>query len=151
MLRERACWRLLEDHTKVTSRAAVGGAEKVAGGVDNEAGKRSISIGDVEIYERVDCGCASGDSKTVPSLLVPPLFGCAIEVSGAPSKTQKLDTGVAPFVPLNVATVLSVFVPAATLKTVPSLLAPPPLVVPKRLPAASEVRSPTGDAPRRFR
>src|SRR5438876_332533 len=37
--------------------------------------------------------------------------------------------------------------PAATLKTVPKPDAPPPLVVPKRLPLLSAIRPPTGKAP----
>ena len=51
---------------------------------------------------------------------------------------------IAPFVSLNVASVLSAWVPAANLNTVPLLFAPPAPVVPYRLPLASAIRPALG-------
>src|SRR5262249_54776706 len=77
---------------------------------------------------------------TPPFWVVPYKFPAASEIR----PTQ----GLAPFMPLNVARVLNVWLASlATLNTVPELLAPPPFVVPYRLPAASEIRPPDGAAP----
>ena len=56
-------------------------------------------------------------------------------------------TGSEPLVPLNEARVVGVPLPCASSKTVPSLEAPPLLVVPYRLPLLSIMSPPAGPFP----
>src|SRR5262249_40158832 len=64
--------------------------------------------------------------------------------SPLPSLTRLL--GEAPLVPLKEARVVMVLLPAATSNTVPSLLAPPAAVVPKRAPLLSFAKPRVGAA-----
>ena len=54
-------------------------------------------------------------SKTVPSPLAPPSYGCAVQIAAA-VHDQARPTGIAPSVPLNEASVVIVPLPAGELE-----------------------------------
>ena len=84
-------------------------------------------------------------SNTVPSLSAPPAL--AVPKRSPAASMVRPPNGSAPLAPVKVASVVSPPVDAEISNTVPSLSAPPALVVPKRSPAASMVRPPNGFAP----
>ena len=70
----------------------------------------------------------------------------AVQIAAA-VHDQARHTGLAPLVPLNEASVVSVPLPWASSKTVPSPEAPPADVVPYRLPLLSMIRAACGVTP----
>ena len=82
----------------------------------------------------------AASSKTVPHCWPRRTPSCR---RGCPAgRAPGRPAGKAPLSPLNEARVVIVPLPAASSKTVPSPLAPPPCVVPKRLPRGSRTRPP---------
>src|SRR5689334_16927311 len=84
-------------------------------------------------------------SKIVPKLLTPPPVV-------TPNRLPLLSCtrppeGFEPLLPLNDATATMVLLPCGSSNTVPSLLAPPLVVIPKRLPLLSWTKLAEGFAP----
>ena len=84
-------------------------------------------------------------SNTVPSLVTAP--SCAVPYRLPLLSMTRAASGLSPLVPLNEASVVIVPLPLANSNTVPSLEAPPPYVVPYRLPLPSMTRPAKGLAP----